>query len=291
MTSEVADVLDKMKNQDDLTNKEKSPTVNSEDKNLESDHQSNTSDSDKLTETERKAYEKGWRPREAYQGDSESFISAHEYLRYGQLQEATQKQLKDQESTFNKQMEQLAKLKEAEFSAKIDELKLQRRQAVEDSDTDKFDSIQNRIDKLQKTSSETAIQPSYSKPIEVLQWEANNPWINDDTVQAAGAKAIWNNYIMANPTASASQAISHLESKLKGQVNTNPMRSAAPLTSTKGKVSYNKANSETMSWSNLTREEEMLWERAKGSIWQDSNDGKKNFLKAVQSSRSETQQG
>ena len=119
-----------------------------------------------------------------------------------------------------------------------------------------------------------------------MNWEAKNTWISDSNhPRTIRAQAAWSDYVYENPKGSITDALSYVDEKL-GLSNSNPMKTAASVTSTSGKVSRStSANSKNvLNWDSLSPQEIHLWNAGGKRMWK--ND-KSKFLKSVSSSRSD----
>ena len=289
--AKLVEAISAMKNQqptESVKETAQEPEQKAEDKSNES-YIGNSNES--FTDIEQKAIEQGWRPREAYQGDSEDFVSAKSYLRYGQLQEATDKKLKDQQEAtdrklkeqqdlFNDQLTQLSKIKDAELQGKLKELQSQQRQAVSDADTERYDQVSKQIEDLNKTPKITTPSPQPNKPQVIKDWEAKHTWINDPShPRTIRAQEAWKDYIYENPNATPTSALKYVEERL-GLNTSNPMKKTAPITSTAGKRTSSSAPDNNLSWNGLSKEELRLWQVGGTRLWRGD---KKAFLKAENS--------
>lgn len=240
----------------------------------------------KLTDLEQKAYDKGWRPKEQFDGPEDKFKTAKEYIRDGEwlqkLKESSQR-VERLEREFNERLENTNKLHEARRIAEIAALKKKQREAVDVADSDAYDETQRQIDELesQKLPAPASQQNSNIDPL-ITDWISKNPWINDKdddrTVVAMGALQVFQS---ANPNATIQQAIDHVESRVNKLFRPqNPRRDQPNMTEHGRRPSQRQGKGLTMS--DLTNDERREWDMFGKSMFKTEE----AFLKAVKDSRS-----
>lgn len=238
----------------------------------------------KLSATEQKAYDQGWRPQDDFEGPEDNWKTAKEYVRDGEflatIKELNQK-VDSQKADFDQRLENSNKLHEARKAREISDLKTQQRDAVRVSDTDAFDSAQKQIDKLEEAPAESKNAPAVD-PV-ISEWESKNTWINDLTDERTPvAQGIWNQYISKNPTASNAQALAHVDDrmgKLYPTSNNNPRRDQQNTNETPAK--RGKRAGKTLSMGDLTQDEKNEWAMFGQTMFKSETD----FLKAVKDAR------
>ena len=128
---------------------------------------------------ETSAREKGWRPKEEYQGGEGSWIGADEFLKREPLfdkirgQSSEIKNLKKTvEAMVNQHQTQVA----AQVKAQLKELAKERTEAIQVGDEDKVNEIEAAI---VETRQQAAIAPPEANN-EVTQWIKENPWFESN---------------------------------------------------------------------------------------------------------------
>jgi hypothetical protein len=159
----------------------------------------NTEADDDTPDFETTAKEKGWRPKEEYDGDG--WVGAEEFVKRQPLFDKIKiqsKKLKELEHT----VEAMAKhystnIQQAKEKA-IADLKAERREAIELGEAVRVDQIDQQIDHV-KAMQELNVKPS-GPPAEIEQFIAEQKdWFNKDEDMTAFAVAYNESYLKKNP--------------------------------------------------------------------------------------------
>lgn len=192
------------------------------------------------------------------------------------------KKLNASERNFNDRIQGLNQFHEASMNIKIAELQAEKAALIReggDRAVQEVSQIDNKI---------TALASSNQAPPSVPQldvWNRENPWINDGSPRAIYAQtnfqaAFQKNAHLDQQTA-ISNAISYVnqqDRKEYGKKNM-PKKESVPI-SEGGSAPANKSSKNALTWDNLSREEQMIYDSMPSS-WKDKND----FLKSVKDSR------
>ena len=236
-----------------------------------------------LSDTEQKAFDQGWRPKDDFEGPEDNWKTAKEYVRDGEFL-ATIKDLNQrmdkQGRDFDVRLENSNKLHEARRKTEISNLKAQQREAVSVSDTEAFDHAQTQIDDLEKVVVED--KPAVNNRPVVDDWLAKNPWMNDKSSDKTNfANDIWNGYVSRNPNSSDAEVLAHVDAqlaKLYPVNNENPRRNQQNTNETPAK--RGKKGSKSLTMGDLTQDEKNEYTQI-GSMFKDEA----AFLKAVKDTR------
>jgi hypothetical protein len=156
------------------------------------------------------ARESGWKPLEEWDGDPEDWVDAKEFNRRGEYMDRMKHQsslIKKLEKKLSKQGQTLSelaahhqKVKETEYKRALEELKLQKKEALEYMDHDRVIDIDDRIDDLKrvKESEKTTTVPEGTPP-EVQEWIEDNPWYEEDVLLQGAAEALIKKEVSKNP--------------------------------------------------------------------------------------------
>lgn len=222
-----------------------------------------------LSDAEQKAFDQGWRPLDEFSGPEDNWKTAKEYVRDGEWIDKLNNlkgQFDNQQKQFDERLDNSNKLHEARRQSEIKTLKAEQRDAVLDSDTDKYDSTQKQIEELESQPAE-AKTTEPQKDTAISEWETKNPWINDNNDERTPVtQAIWNSYLQQNPAATTQQAIAHVDdrlSKLYPTNNNNPRRDQPNTTENNKRPARRQSKSLTMN--DLTSSERQEWNQF-GSI-------------------------
>jgi hypothetical protein len=138
----------------------------------------------KLSAIEQKALEMGWRPREEFDGDDETFIDAKEFVNRAPLFEkisSQSKQIKRLEQAQHALQGHYNKVRETEYKAALRALKAELEVAVEEGDLTKYHALNEKREEIEQDhhtlKQELAGAPAEPEvPAELEQWIERNPW-------------------------------------------------------------------------------------------------------------------
>ena len=138
----------------------------------------------KVNPTEDEARSKGWRPQDEYNGNPEDFVSAKEYLRVGEMIDR-QKYLEKQVHLISKQNQDMyKKFSDARvegYNRAIEDLKFQRKEALELGDADTADKISEQMDTYKKTVAQEQQQVKQNSSPDITDFlQRNSDWFNVD---------------------------------------------------------------------------------------------------------------
>lgn len=184
----------------------------------------------KYNETEQRAIEQGWKPKDQWEGDEADWVSAKAFLKFGEVQselkrvrsEATQK-----EKVIKAMKDYHLNVKEDAKKEVIESLKKQKQIAIRDEDYQKaaqldaqMEEIVERVDKTYKKSDEQ-LQQIENQPVgpppEFFEWNKKNSWYRygdaDEITQEADMLAI--GYANKHPTAAYTDVLGYVEKQIK----------------------------------------------------------------------------
>jgi hypothetical protein len=150
------------------------------------------------TETEVKALDSGWVPKEEFQGEEHKWVDAGEFLRRGELFkkiEDQSKQLKDVRSALNEMKKLHSQVREVEYKRALDTLKAQKKAALEDGDADAVIAADERIDLVKEQVKQLQAEPtpqdeSGTEHPEFVAWSEQNNWYKSSAPMKAFADAL-----------------------------------------------------------------------------------------------------
>lgn len=205
------------------------------------------------SETEQRAMEQGWRPKDEFQGDPERFIDAGEFLRRGELFDKIDQQnralrhqdqeLKNVKQTLDQFKQHHANVEKAAYDRAIADIKKQRKEALADGDVDKFDQLETRMeqlkderDKFVQNIQAQARQPKQEVPQvapELQAWVAKNKWYETDVIMQGAADRYGTE--LAKQGIAPEEVLRRVEAKIKEEFPhkfTNPNRDRASAVDT-----------------------------------------------------------
>jgi len=139
------------------------------------------------SQTELKAIEQGWVPKDQFIGEEDSFVDAKEFLKRGELFDKIDKQsreLKAVKKALDSMKEHYSKVEEASYQRALKELKESQKEALQNGDLDKFHEIGDQIDEakrqaeINKTIASRDFTPEAPPAPEFVAWTNRNPWYN-----------------------------------------------------------------------------------------------------------------
>ena len=142
-----------------------------------------------LSPVQEEALSQGWVPKEEFDGDSERWVDAGEFLRRGELFrkiESQSKELKDVKRALSELAKHNSKIREVEYARAIDALKAQKKEALSEGDADRVVDIDDKIDlvkdqqkQLQQQQVQEVVQAAEVHP-ELKNWISKNSWYESD---------------------------------------------------------------------------------------------------------------
>jgi hypothetical protein len=192
------------------------------------------------------------------------------------------REMAEKEREFENRIKNHSLLAKAQLQREIEKLQAVRDEAIDLSDRDGVRMADKKIKELDKEMSlieeEKLAQPA--KPIEVVEWEEDNPWINDpDDPRTPVAQKVFKQTLESGKTIAyalraAEKAINSQEER---EIRKKPAVSMAD--SPRGAVS--KSDSPSIAWSHLSREEAEIYD----TLFIHTGMTKKDYLKAVSDER------
>lgn len=143
-----------------------------------------------FTELEQAALEKGWKPKEEYEGDPTRWRSAETFLALEEpikRIEGQSKEIKQMRQALQDLAKHNTKVEQAAYSRALKALQEQKRAAFVEGEHEKFFQLEEQIDevKQQKDEAERIAQQSVQQPQGVNPafeaWVDRNKWYTNDT--------------------------------------------------------------------------------------------------------------
>jgi len=151
------------------------------------------------TETELKAMDSGWVPKEEFSGEEHKWVDAGEFLRRGELFkkiEDQSKQLKDVRSALNEMKKLHSQVRDVEYKRALDTLKAQKKAALEDGDADAVLAAEDRIELVKEQVKQLQNEPanvqedSGAEHPEFVAWTEQNAWYKSSAPMKAFADTL-----------------------------------------------------------------------------------------------------
>ena len=139
---------------------------------------------------ETKALEMGWRPQTEWDGAPEDFIEAKEFVRRQPLFEKIETQskaIKQLNSAFEALKTHHTKVKESEFKRALESLKVAKREALREGETDRALAYEDKIEEVELQKAEFDAEAAKVETPQVAEahpefvsWKQRNGWYNKD---------------------------------------------------------------------------------------------------------------
>lgn len=184
-----------------------------------------------LSETEKQAYKEGWRPEDEFSGEKSRWIPADEFMRRKPLFEKieslksdsyqSRKELQDIKKTLTTLADHHKKVRETEYEHAIQDLKMQRRVALEERDGAAIDVIEEKMDGLKQEKQEFDQQiKQEAKAVvaptpEYVGWVKENTWYHTEKEMHDFADGVGASYLQSNPNATPDAVFSYVTKQAK----------------------------------------------------------------------------
>ena len=224
-------------------------------KNLESNPQEvipNDPPTNEPSQIEQRAIDLGWRPKDDFDGDEATFIDAAEFVRRQPLFdkiESMGRELKETKKVLNLLQEHHKKVKETEFNRALDELKAEKKKALEDGDADKLLAVDDAIAEIRTAQITKQNEPQEQPQLhpDFVNWVNRNKWYAKDPEMRAFADAVGLQY-KDSSGASNEDVLKYVEQRVKATYKdkfVNPNRTKPNAVENNNSVveSKNKADS------------------------------------------------
>lgn len=132
---------------------------------------------EQFSEEEQKAYEKGWRPQDEYEGDE--WIEAKEFNARAPLYEGlskANKRIKKMEAAFKEFAAHNKKIEAASYEKAKEDIKAARIQALENEEFGKAVDLEDKARELESQATATI----GDEPKAFTEWKEQNSWYEDD---------------------------------------------------------------------------------------------------------------
>lgn len=174
-----------------------------------------------VNEVEQRAIDMGWRPKEEFNGNEDDFIDAAEFVRRKPLFdkiENTSRELKDVKKALQALEVHHSKVRETEYQRALNDLKAQKKTALEEGDADLLISIDEQITDLKAQEQANKVverQAAATPDPRFVQWVDKNPWYAQDNELREFADAAGLAYAKANKDLSPEDVLSYVEKRVR----------------------------------------------------------------------------
>lgn len=208
--------------------------------------------------------------------DGEEWRSADAFEERGKWIKRVQ-DLENRVSTTEQSAEDQVRHLNAFHEAKIKDLKVKQREAVELGDTEQYDALDKQID---ETKGAQAVAPVNNGATAEAAWNTANPWINQPGPKSTYAISQYGVYSKQGMT--AQQALQMVDQDIKREFpSVNTARQAAPTSEGGSKPGGRRESAGKLSWGDLSSTEVKYY----NSLGSKAFGSKSDYLKTVANSR------
>lgn len=213
-----------------------------------------------------KARAGGWKPLEDWEGESDDWVDARDFNTRGEYITKIKDQ-NNQLANVEDRISNLNQMHNAQMNSQRIELMQKRDILIEGGDSAGVKAIEQQINTL----AAVPVQAPVDRTVE--QWNANNPWILEDTPKAAYAMTVYHRNLAKGPAAALSLVNQEMEKHYPDKKQSAPMAEGG--SAPKG----NKERTKALTMNDVTPEELKM-----KKFFPHFKDDKK-FLQAVTDSR------
>jgi len=194
------------------------------------------------------------------------------------------RELAEKEKEFESRLKNVNTLQQAQLARQRAELIERRDDAIDIADRKTVDKLEKEIKALDKEAELVADKPvqSAAKPPEIVEWEDENPWIDDvdDPRTPVAQKAFADAVSAGKTTAYALRAAEKAANALKSEdKSTEIKKKPAVSMADSSRSAASGGDSLTLSWSQLTSEDKAIYDELF------SHKSQKEYLKIVADAR------
>lgn len=183
----------------------------------------NEDQQDGPSSAEQRALEMGWRPKEEFDGDEDSFIDAKEFVRRKPLFDKIEyqsRELKEVKKALRFLQDHHEKVKETEFTRAVNALKAAKKQAFEEGNADLIVELDEQLDDVKAAQQAFKVTEQQAKVGDAIHpnfvsWVENNSWYAQDTELRSFADASGLAYAKANPSLSPEDVLKYVTKRVK----------------------------------------------------------------------------
>lgn len=172
-----------------------------------------------LSRIQEEALNQGWVPKDEFQGEEDAFIDAAEFVRRGELFrkiESQSKEMKELRKALNGLASHNAKIREVEYTRALNDLKAQKKTALNEGDADRVVEIDEQLDLVKEQqriqNTQTVQQVSTEVHPELSSWIAKNSWYESNPEMRKFADRLG---VVLAPDMSPSDVLKEVEKEVK----------------------------------------------------------------------------
>jgi hypothetical protein len=126
----------------------------------------------------------GWKPKEDWEGNPDEWVPAKVFNQRGELFgeiKSLKRRMQEQDQAFKQMQKMLERASETEYNRAINDLKQQKKEALDNADSDAVLQIDDQIEQLKDQRRESATETKSASPDPAFaEWKASNDWYGND---------------------------------------------------------------------------------------------------------------
>ena len=216
---------------------------------------------DEPSPMEIKARDMGWRPKEEFEGDPDTWVDAGEFVRRKPLFDEIHKNKRkanDLEKSLLKLKDHYDKVRDASYKQAIEDLKAEKLKALEDADHKRVVEIDDEI--AERRANAPAKEPEPNPEFD--EWVDNNSWYLTDKEMRWVADRAGKQFISTNPDASRDDIYEYAETivkkKFPDKLNEKPKANTNKSRPSPVDNSNIQSKGEKSAWDRLSREDQSV---------------------------------
>ena len=223
------------------------------------------------------AIAQGWKPKEEFEGNADTWVDYPEFLRRGELFDAikkSNKEVKELRKTLDELSQHHKKTLEAERKSSLEELKRAKAEALREGEHEKVVEIDEQIAEVRTTP---VVQEKTTPKFDT--WVKDNSWYTEDKALRAFANGLVQELIKENPGMDIDSIFDNVTSEVKQQFPQKFLKKTTKVLS--GNGSAKDLSGKTFGYSELSAEEKTMHDRfvRRGVMTSD------DYLKQIKSQR------
>lgn len=241
------------------------------------------------SESELAAMDKGWRPKEEWEGDPDDWRPAKQFLEWGEMRSTIKNQssqINGMKKSYTQDISNLNAVHKKQLEIREKQIKSELKAAIKDGNEELAEELiteQGEIAGQKNSLDSTGSANVQNDAVIQGEWEENNPWIFDATDPRAAAAHSAFNLATSKGITDMSEKLAFVDERVQklgigsGRVNQNRHKAGNVAGSS---VTGNGNKGRKLTMNDITSDESQLRE-----IFADGPEGDKLFLKSIENMR------
>ena len=221
----MAEELDNIRDRYDDYYDEEPEVLENDDYEEESEYLGGDDEYEDFSEIELEAMKHGWKPEDEFEDPNKRWVSAEEFMDRKSLFDqihSLKKKTKEQDKVVEALKEHNATISDRMYKRAMEELKNQRREAIEYGEADKVENLDEEMNNLKKEYDEQKAVTETEDPFTSYynEWIEDNQWYLEDEDKKEFADFVGVQYVRNNPEASPEEVYAHVNERVAKQFST-----------------------------------------------------------------------